>query len=161
MGTQVKWGTLNFNVTGKITRGVTGFTASIAKKGKDSESKKEFTEAEEVSFTITSSLVAGGNPLKDYTLLKSFIAYNSKAKKEKKRGYKLQVNDGNKKKLIGWRGGKFELTNVTLNNTKMDAFGRILAAEIGLKFKEIPTKSAGKKKTIKNYQKKFKLKGTW
>lgn len=71
--TQVQWGSLRFRVDGKIVRGVDGFQASIKAKDDNSKCLKQFTEAEEIKFSILTSLETGGNPIKDYNYLKSFI----------------------------------------------------------------------------------------
>ncbi len=154
MGVQIQWGKLNFKTNGKVIRGVKDFNASLAKKESDSKSKKQFTELETVSFTITTSLATGGNPLKDYNFLKTFIGLPVN-------GYKFKVNDGTGTKLVGWKGAKFILESVDLSGTQLDINGRMLAAEIKLSFVELNNPKIGKKKKVKNFRKQSKVKGTW
>ncbi|MCR4834376.1 MAG: hypothetical protein K5900_12445 [Butyrivibrio sp.] len=154
MSTMVKWGSLKFRVDGKVVRSIKDFSASLVMKGDDSKSKKKFTELEEVSFTVMSSLATKGNPIKDYDYLKSFINF-------KEKGYKLMVNNGTGTSLSAWKGGYFNLTEVSLASTQMDGRGRIIAAEIQLKFTEVnnkKTQKIGTKKKIKKYRKKSNLK---
>jgi hypothetical protein len=150
MPTQVIWGKLNFNVAGNIIRGVDGFKASISIKEKDSESKKKFTELEEVSFSVKTSLETGGNPIKDYNYLKTYIKYP-------KKGYALQINEGSG--FETWKGLKFLLEKVDLSDTKMDSRGRIHAGTINLTFRE-KNKKLNKKK-VKKFRQQSELTGTW
>lgn len=153
MSVQIKWGKMNFKVTGNVVRGVKGFAAGTKIKGDKSDSKKAFTENETIAFSITTSLATGGNPIKDYGYLKTFIGYP-------KKGYKMMVNFGTGSTLGKWKGGKFRLDAVDLSNTLMDSYGRLLAAEIKLSFTEVGTKKVGSKKTVKNkYRKQCKTKG--
>ncbi len=156
MSVQIQWGKLRFKVEGKLVRGVTNYSATLKAKGDSSKSKKAFTENETISFTITTSLYTGGNPLKDYDYLKTYI-------NNPKKGSKMMINDGKKKKLVNYRGGKFRLTSVTLTNTQMDNKGRVLMGEINLSFEEVGTKGNGKKGKVKKYRKQALkgLKSTW
>ena len=150
MPTQVIWGKLNFNVNGSVIRGVSGFKASISIKEKDSKCKKKFTEQEEVSFSIKTSLEAGGNPIKDYNYLKTYIKYP-------KKGYALQINEGSG--FETWKGLKFVMEKVDLSETRMDAKGRIHAGTINLTFKEANKKL--NKKKVKKFRRQSELQGTW
>lgn len=154
MSVQVQWGKLKFQVSGGIVRGVKDFNASLAIKKDDSKSKKKYTENETLSFTITTSIATGGNPIKDYDFLKTYIGYPAK-------GSKLKVNNGSGTSLSAWKGGKFKLEGVDLSGTSMDSYGRILSAEIKLSFVEVGTKKVGKKGKVKKFRKQSNIKGTW
>lgn len=164
--TIVKWGSLRFRVDGKVVRSVEGFQASLKEKESDSKCKKKYTEPEEIKFNISTSLETGGNPLKDYNYLKSFINANGKGEKKAMklkvqetgvqteiRGYMSYFIPGSseyskpkgptvvtkyKTKLAYWKGGKFKLKSVTLKDVQMDGRGRMHAARIELSFVEVP-----------------------
>ena len=141
MSTQIKWGGLAFKVDGAITHGIDGFQAALTRKSDSSKSKKALSEAETISFTITSCALLGGSPVNDYDYLKSFVGFKKK----------LSVNNGFSTKLSAWRAGgaKFILDKVELTDTEMDNFGRIITAEIKLSFIEDGTKNTGSKKKVK------------
>ena len=79
---------------------------------------------------------------------------------------KVKVNEGTGQKLSGYRNGgaKFKLESVELSGCEMDNYGRILAAEIKLKFVEDTSKpKPGSKGKVNKYRKKVKkkIKGKW
>ncbi|MBQ7615684.1 MAG: hypothetical protein IJU77_11610 [Butyrivibrio sp.] len=156
MSTQVQWGKLKFNVNGRVAHGVKSFAASLKMKDEGSKCKKKYSEPEEVSFSITTHVLAGGNPLNDYDFLKSYVG---------QKGH-LKVNETYKKKLDKWRAGgaKFKLEKVEMSNAEMDNYGRIVKAEIKLNFIEQPTKKTGKKSKVKKKIRKpaeKMVKGKW
>ena len=92
----------------------------------------------------------------DFNFLKSYVGQMGKVK----------VNEGTGQNLTGYRNGgaKFKLESVDLSGCEMDNYGRILAAEIKLKFVEDTSKAKqGSKKKVKKYRKKVKnqIKGKW
>lgn len=140
MSTQVIWGKLKFKVDGRIAHGVRSLTASLKAKDEKSESKKKYSEAEEISFSITSHVLVGGSPINDYDFLKSYVGQKGK----------LKVNLENSTKLAQWRAGgaKFRMESVEMSNTEMDNYGRIIKAEIKINLLEQPTKNTGSKKKV-------------
>ena len=191
MATLVQWGPLKFRAESKIIRNIDGFQASLKIKDSDSKCKKEFTEPEEIKFTVLTSLETGGNPIKDYNYLKSFIGANEKGEAKactlkiqepfmdkKKVKVRVQVKSGSKKKkaktkiktqtekyyntrLTAWKGAKFKLQSVNIKDTLMDGKGLIHCAKIELSFIEVPGKDDGSWKKVKQYRKDSLVKKTW
>ena len=191
MATLVQWGPLKFRADSKIVRSVDGFQASLKIKDSDSECKKRYTEPEEIKFTVITSLETGGNPIKDYNYLKSFINADKKGARQacklkiqepyedkKKVKVTVKVKTGKKKKktktktktktiqvynskLKDWKGSKFKLQSVSLKDTKMDGRGRIHCAKIELSFIEVPENGDGSWKQVKQMRKDSLVKKTW
>lgn len=156
MSVQFKWGKLKFKVDNNVAHGIEAYAASLKAKADGSKSQKAYSEAETISFSITSSVLTGGRPMHDYNFLKSYVGQMGKVK----------VNEGTGQKLSGYRNGgaKFKLESVELSGCEMDNYGRILAAEIKLKFVEDTSKpKPGSKGKVNKYRKKVKkkIKGKW
>ena len=63
MSTQIKWGKLAFKADGAVTHGIDDFAASLEKKSDSSKSKKALSEAETVSFKITSCMMLSSSSI--------------------------------------------------------------------------------------------------